>query len=143
MPTHPAADNGGQRHLVRETVAGFFIGQALYWEKQLTPSQHGHPALLPQGTDQAREGHGRDVPEHCAPGQTEPTVGRQQGVARHLRSPRAGTPDTLRPDGAPGVTRRTLDAPEGESAQTDTGLMDVARPAAARAAAAWGVRCKP
>jgi len=62
MPTHPAADNGGQRHLVRETVAGFFIGQALHWEKQLTPSQHGHPALLPQGTDQAREGHGRDVP---------------------------------------------------------------------------------
>jgi hypothetical protein len=30
MPDHPAADDGGQIHLVRETAAVFFIGQDLH-----------------------------------------------------------------------------------------------------------------
>jgi hypothetical protein len=75
VPDHAATDDGGQLHLLSQAPAVRFIGQDIDRQRQSTPSQHGHQALLPQRTDPAIEGHGRDVTDHRAPCQTESAVG--------------------------------------------------------------------
>ena len=134
MPEHAATDDGGQIHLVGETAAVLFIGQDIRRQRQATPGQHRDQALLAQGTDQAIEGHGRDVADHRTPFQTEAAVGGQQGIAGHLGSHLAVAQDEMRQDGEHRFARGALDAPDGETAQADTGIMGVARQAPAAAA---------
>ena len=133
MPEHTATDDGGQIHLVRETAAVLLIGQDIPWERQPTPRQHGHQALLTQGTDQAIEGHGRDVADDCTPFQTEPPVRGQQGIASHLRSHLAIAQDEMREDREHRFARGALDTPDSDPTQTDTNVMRVARQAPAPA----------
>src|SRR5215470_9149880 len=57
MPDDTATDDGGQIDPLGEAVAVFLIGQDISWQRQTTLDQHGHQAVLPQGTDQTIEGH--------------------------------------------------------------------------------------
>ena len=73
--------------------------------------------------------------DHRTPFQTEAAVGGQQGIAGHLRSHLAVAQDEVGQDGEHRFARGALDAPDGEPAQADTGIMGVARQAPALAAA--------
>jgi hypothetical protein len=66
MPDHTATDNRGQIHLVGKTLAVLFIGQEIDGQRQPTPRQHRHQALLTERTHHAIEGHRRDIVEDRA-----------------------------------------------------------------------------
>jgi hypothetical protein len=57
--------------------------------------------------------------------QTETAMGRQQGIAGHLRSQRAIPQDEVRQDGEHCSTPRTLETPDGDSAEVDSDVMGV------------------
>src|SRR5262245_63510242 len=61
MPDDTATDYGGQIDPLAEAVAVFLIGQDIRWQRQTTLDQHGHQAVVPQGTDQTIEGHRGDM----------------------------------------------------------------------------------
>jgi hypothetical protein len=67
----------------------------------------------------------------------------QQRIPGDLRSHRAVTQDELRQDGEDGFTPRTLDAPDGEPAQTDADVMRVARQAPTAATGCLVLELKP
>jgi hypothetical protein len=96
MPEHPPTDNGGQIHLVGQTMAMLLIGEKIDGQWQATPGQHAHQALLPQRTHQTIEGHRGDMVENRAPLQTQATVCGQQRVASHFRSHLAVAQDEVR-----------------------------------------------
>jgi hypothetical protein len=52
-------------------------------------------------------------------------MSRQQGIAGHLWSHRAVPQDEVRQDGEDGFTRRTLDPPDGETAQPEPDVVRV------------------
>jgi hypothetical protein len=60
---------------------------------------------------------------------------RQQGITGHLWAHLAVPQDEMRQDGEHGFARRALDTPDGETTQAETGIVGVARQAAALAAA--------
>ena len=60
------------------------IGQEIDRQWQPTPGQHRDQTLVAKRTDQAIEGHGRDMIEHRAQLQTEPTMRGQQGITGDL-----------------------------------------------------------
>ena len=124
----------GRVHLVGETPAVFFIGQDIRRQRQATPGQHRDQTVLAQGTDQAIEGHGGDVADDRAPLQTEAAVGGEQGIAGHIGAHRAVAQDEMGQDGEDRFARGALDAPDGEPAQANPGIMGVARQAPAAAA---------
>ena len=130
---HPATDNRGQIHLVGETVAVLLIGQEIDGQRQPTPGQHRHQTLVAERTDQAIEGHGRDMVEDRAQLQTEAAMGGQQGIAGHLRAHLAIAQDEVREDREHRSARGALETPDGEPTQTDTDIMGVARQAPAAA----------
>ena len=133
MPDHAATDNRGQIHLVGETAAVLLVGQEIGRQRETTPGQHRHQAVVAQRTDQTVEGHGRDMPDHRAQLQTEATVGGQQGIAGHLRSHLAIAQDEVGQHGEHRFARGTLETPDGDPTQTDTHIMRVARQASAPA----------
>ena len=53
-------------------------------------------------------------------------MGGQQGITSHFWSHRAVTQDEMRQDGEYRFARGTLDTPDGETTQADTGIMGVA-----------------
>lgn len=57
----------------------------------------------------------------------------QQGITSHVGAHRTIAQDEMRQDREDGFTPRTLDAPDGDSAQTDTDVMGVAGQAPAAA----------
>ena len=126
MPEDTTADDRGQIHLAGETAAVLFISQDIDRQRQSTPRQHGHQALLTQSTHQAIEGHGRDVAHHRTPFQTEPAVGGQQSITGHVRPHRAVAQDEVWQDGEDRFARGALDAPDGEPAQANPRVMGVA-----------------
>ena len=91
VPEHPAADDRGQIHLGGETTAVLFIGQDVCRQPQATAGQHRDETVLTEGTDDAIEGHGRDMADRRAPFQTETAVGGQQGVPSHVGAHRGGS----------------------------------------------------
>ena len=102
------------------------VSQEIGGQRETTPGQHRHQALVAQGADQAVERHGGDVTDDGTQFQTEPTMGRQQGITGHLRSLRAVPQDEVWQDGEDGFTRRTLDAPDGDATQPDPHIMRMA-----------------
>src|SRR5262249_27825650 len=86
MPDHTATDDGGQLDPLAETRAMLCIVQDSGREGQLVVDPHGCQALLSEGTDQAIEGHGRDMANGGTPCQTEAAMGSDQGLAGHLRT---------------------------------------------------------
>ena len=81
---------------------------------------------MAQGTHEAIEGHGRDMPNHRTQLQTQPAMRRQQGIAGHLGAYGAIAKDEMRQDREDGFARGALDAPDGEPTQPDTDIMRVA-----------------
>jgi hypothetical protein len=71
MPEHAATDDRGEVHLLGETAAVLFIGEAIDRQREPTPGQDGHQTVVTEGTDQAIERHRREVADHRAPFQTE------------------------------------------------------------------------
>src|SRR2546423_15058615 len=67
--------------------------------------------------------------------QAETTMGRQQGIAGHVRPYCAVAQDKVRQDGEDRFAGGALDAPEGEPAQANPRVMRVARQAPPPAAA--------
>jgi hypothetical protein len=61
----------------------------------------------------------------AAPFQTETTVGSDQGLPSHIGTHTAITQDKMRQDCKDGLTRRTLNAPDGETAEANAGIMGV------------------
>src|SRR5262249_7992859 len=96
-------------------------------QRQVTPGQHGDQAVLTQGTDQAIEGHGRDMADGGTPCQAEAAVGGDQGLAGDLRAPAAIEQDEVRQHSKHGVARGALDTPDGEITEADTRVMGVPR----------------
>jgi hypothetical protein len=68
--------------------------------------------------------------DHGAQLQTEAPVGGQQGIPGDLRSHLAVPQDEVREDREDGFARGTLDTPDGEPTEADTGVMGVACEAA-------------
>src|SRR5262249_59252059 len=79
-------------------------------------------------TDEAIERHRGDMADDRTPLPTEAPMGGQQGVAGDVGRHRAVAQDDRRQDGEDRFTPRTLDAPEGETAQPDPAVIGVARP---------------
>src|SRR5438445_11561447 len=67
--------------------------------------------------------------------QAEATMGRQQGIAGHVRPHRAVAQDKVRQDGEDRFARGALDTPDGETPQANPRVMGVTRQAPTRAAA--------
>ncbi|HSX79925.1 MAG TPA: hypothetical protein VLQ80_15300 [Candidatus Saccharimonadia bacterium] len=57
MPDHATTDDGGQIHLIRQAPAVLLIGEEIDGQRQATPGQHAHQALVTQRTHQTIEGH--------------------------------------------------------------------------------------
>src|SRR4029450_3885684 len=104
---------------VSETAAVLLVGPEVGGPGQSTPRQHRHQPLVAKRADQAIEGHRGDMADHRAPLQTEATMRRQAGITDHLRAHLTVTQDEVRQDGEHRFTRRTLYAPESETAQPD------------------------
>ena len=58
MPDRATTDNGGQVHFVCPTAAMLLIGEEIDRQRQGTPGEHGHQAVLPKCTDKTIERHG-------------------------------------------------------------------------------------
>src|SRR5215470_11499205 len=86
MPDDTATDDGGQIDPLGEAVAVFLIGQDISWQRQTTLDQHGHQAVLPQGTEQTIKGHRGEMTDGSRPFQAEAAVGGNQGLAGHIRA---------------------------------------------------------
>jgi hypothetical protein len=86
MPDHTPPDDGGQVDPLGETAAVLFVGQDIERQRQATPHQHRDQVVLPQGTEQAIEGHRGDMADGCRPFQAEAAVGGNQGLPGHLRA---------------------------------------------------------
>ena len=82
-----------------------FIGQEIDGQRQPTPGQHRHQALLTQRTDQAIEGHRGDMVEDRTQLQTEAAMRGQQRITGHLRSHLAIAQDEVREDREHGFAR--------------------------------------
>ena len=126
MPDHPATDDGGQIDARSETLAMLCIGEDRGGPRQGTPGEHGDQARLAQGTNQAIEGHRRDVADRRAQLSTETAMRGHQGIAGHLGAHLAIAQDAVGQDGAHGSARGAREPPDGEPTQPDTGLMGVA-----------------
>ena len=133
VPEDTAPDDTGQVDPFGEATAVFLIGQDIRGQQQVTPGQHGDQAVLTQGTDQAREGHGRDMADGGTPCQAEAAVGGDQGLAGDLGAHAAIAQDEVWQDREDRLARGTLDAPDGEAAQAKPGIMGVAGQTAAAA----------
>jgi hypothetical protein len=131
VPEHAAADNRGQVRFGGETMGVLFIGQEIDRESEPTSGEHRDQPLVTQGAYQAIERHRREMVENCAPLQTEAPVGGQQRITGHCGPHLAVTQDEMRQDREHRLARRTLDAPDRESAQPDTDVVRVACQAAA------------
>ncbi len=92
MPEHATADDRGQIDLVGETAAVFFIDQEIDGQGQATPGEHRHQTLLPKGTDEAVERHGRDMRNHRASSTLSPRV----SPTAHHGPPRGACDDSAR-----------------------------------------------
>src|SRR5713101_4925875 len=105
------------------------IRQDIRGQGQTTPGEHRHQPLAAKRTDQAIEGHGREMPDHRTELQTEAAVSGQQSIAGDLRAHLAVTQDEVRQDREHRLARRALDTPDGDPTQTDAHIMRVARQA--------------
>ena len=103
-----------------------FIGQDICRQPQATAGQHRDETVLTEGTDDAIEGHGRDMTDRRAPFQTETAVGGQQGVPSHVGSHLAVAQDEMGQYGKNSLASRALHAPDGKAAQADSHIMGVA-----------------
>src|SRR5215813_371119 len=112
-----------------ETAAVLLIRQDIHREQQPTPGEHRDETVVAERTDETRERHRREMIEHRTPLQAQAAMGRQQGIARDLRSHLAIAQDEMGQDGEHRTTRGALDPPDGDSTQTDTHIMRVARQA--------------
>jgi hypothetical protein len=131
MPDGTAGDNRGPRHVVGETTTVLFIGQEIGWERQPTPGQYHHDALVAEGADQAIKGHRREMTDGRTPLQTQSTMRRQQGVAGDLRTHLARAQDQVGQDGEHHLAPGPLETPDDDPTQADTDIMGVARQAPA------------
>ena len=125
MPEHPTTDNRRQIHFVGQTAAVLLIGQEIGGEGQTTPGQHHHETVMAERADQTIQGHWREMTDHRAELQTEPTVCGQQGITGDLRSHLTVPQDEVRQDREDRFAPRALDAPDGEPTQTDPDVMRV------------------
>jgi hypothetical protein len=57
MPDHAATHNGRQIDLVGETVTVLFIGQEIHRQREPTPGQDRHQAVMAECANQTIEGH--------------------------------------------------------------------------------------
>src|SRR6266436_8349677 len=86
VPEHATTDNGREIDLGSKTATVLLVGQEIRGQGQTTPGEHRHQTLAAKGTDQAIEGHGREMPDHRTDLQTEATVHGQQRIAGDLRA---------------------------------------------------------
>src|SRR2546427_328549 len=126
MPEHPATDNRGQIHLLRETATVLLVGQEVDRQWQPTAGQYRDQTVLTQRTDETVERHGRDMMNHRAQLQTEAAMRGQQGITGNIRTHLTIAQDEVRQDREHRATRGALDTPDGEPTQPDTGIMGVA-----------------
>ena len=110
------------------------IDEEIDRQRQSTPRQRRHQPLAAERTNEAIEGHGREVIEHRTQLQTEAAVRGQQRITGHLRWHLAVAQDEVRQDGERSFTRRALDTPDSEPVQTDPVVMRVACQASASTA---------
>src|SRR5215468_10794282 len=83
-----------------------------------------NPQHLP-ALDETIEGHRGNMIEHRAEFQTEPTLRRQEGIARDLWVHLAIAQDEVRQHGKHGFTRRALYPPDGDPTHTEADIMRV------------------
>jgi hypothetical protein len=102
------------------------IGEDIDGEGQPTPRQDRHETVVAERTDQTIDRHRREVADHRTPFQTETAMGGQQGIAGHCGSHLAIAQDEVRENREHGFACGTLETPDGETAQADTGIMGVA-----------------
>ncbi len=143
MPEHATIDNGGQIHLLGETVTVLLIGEDIDGQWHATSGQHAHQALVTQRTYQAIERHGGDMIEDRAQFQTEAAVCRPQGIAGHVRSHLTITQDEVRQHGEHRAACGALKTPDGDATQTDPRVMGVTREAPAAATGGLVEELKP
>jgi hypothetical protein len=130
VPDDPATDDGGQIDALSETLAMLFIGQDIDRQRQATHDQSRDEAVLSQGTNQAIEGHGRDMADGRTPLQTEATVGGHQGLPRHIGTHATITQHKMRQDREDRLAARALHAPDGEAAKPEPSVVGMAAEAA-------------
>jgi hypothetical protein len=129
VPEHATTDDRGGVHWRCETAAVFFISQDIRGEGQTTPGQHRDQTRVAEGADEAREGHGGEMNDHGAQRQTQPPVYGEPSIPSHLRAHLTIAQDAVRQDREDGLTRRALDASDGDPTQPDTRIMRMARQA--------------
>jgi hypothetical protein len=71
MPENTATGDRRQIDLLGEAMTVLFIGQEIDGQGQTTSCQDRHQTLLAKGTDQAIEGHGRNMGDDGAEFQAE------------------------------------------------------------------------
>src|SRR5262249_18066761 len=113
-------------YFVGETAAMFLIGEEIDGQWQPTPRRHRHEALMTKSVHQAIEGHRREVIEHCTQLQTEAAMRRPHGVTGHLRMHLTVAQEEVGEDREDVFALRTLNTPDREATQADTGVMRVA-----------------
>src|SRR4029434_7572112 len=64
MPDHAATDNRGEIHLVGETVTVLFVGQEVDRQWETASGQYRHQTVVAKRTDEAIEGHWRNMSDH-------------------------------------------------------------------------------
>ena len=84
---------------------------------------------MAEGTDEAIERHRREVIEDRTQLQAQSAMRCQYGITSDLRRHLAIPQDEVRQDGEHRTTRGTLEPPDGDAAQTDAGIMRMAREA--------------
>ena len=119
-PDHATTDERRAVHAGCQTVPVRLIGQDIGGQWQTAPRQPHHYTLVPERTHHALAGHRRDMPPHGTPRQTEAPRCGQQGVAGHLRAPRAITSDDVGQDRDHRCAGRALETPAGDTRQPDT-----------------------
>jgi len=79
-------DDRGPGDPLGETTAVLLIGQDIRGQWYTTPGQHGTQAVVPQGIDQAIEGHGRRRAEGGTSCQAEVAVCSAQCLPGNIRA---------------------------------------------------------
>jgi hypothetical protein len=125
MPEHATTDNRRQIDFVGQTVTVLLVGQELDGQGQPTPRQARHQTVVAERADEAIERHGGDMADDRGQLPTEATVRGHPGIARHVWVHLMIAQDEMRKDRADGFTPRTLNTPDGETAQPDPDIMRV------------------
>jgi hypothetical protein len=100
---------------------------------QTTSCQDRHETLLAEGTDQAIEGHGREMADDGAEFQAEAPMRGSQGITGQIRAHLTIAEDEMGQNREHRTTRGAREPPDGDPTQLDPDIMGVARQAPAPA----------